>query len=237
MPDATVHFELTRFRERYAELRSEVDALAPGVPPRIVLVTKYLDADACATLAAAGFQPFGENRTTDLAAKADFAGPAARWQFIGHLQRNKIAKTLPLIELFHALDSERLAAGIQTWATSNSGRSLACLVEVNLSGETTKGGVSASAALTWLPDWVKRFPQIEFRGLMTMAPELAPNEEPERCRPIFAGLRSLRDRIAAKLPAEAQARFVELSMGMSSDYRVATQEGATLLRLGRILYS
>lgn len=233
MAEATVHFDLARFRERHAELRVEVDALAPGVPPRIVLVTKYLDADACAALAAAGFQPFGENRTSDLAAKAACAGTSAQWHFIGHLQRNKIAKTLPLVELFHALDSERLAAGIQAWATSNGGRPIACLVEVNLSGEATKGGVPAAAALTSLPDWIQRFTQLEFHGLMTMAPE----QDPERCRPIFAGLRTLRDAIADKLPAVAKARFVELSMGMSNDYRVATQEGATLLRLGRILYS
>lgn len=188
-------------RERYLRLRDEA---GPGVT--VVAATKYVPLQELGVLVEAGVEVVGENRAQDLVAKHAAYGDAFRWHFIGHLQSNKVKVVNGICELVHSLDSE------------SAGRRLTvpALLEVNLSGEPTKSGVSPDAIGAWL----ERMPNL--RGLMTMPP-LA--EEPEASRPWFRLLRQL---------AEAHG-LQELSMGTSQDWRVAVEEGATLIRVGATL--
>ena len=160
-----------------------------------------------AVLAGAGVDVVGENRAQDLERKHEVYGDAFRWHFIGHLQSNKVKVVNRLCELVHSLSSE-----------SAGGRlSVPALVEVNLSGEETKSGVSPDE----IPRYLERFPSI--RGLMTMPPLTA---DPETSRPYFRRLREL----------AAENGLDQLSMGTSQDYRVAVEEGATLVRIGEALF-
>ena len=193
-------------RERYARIRDEV---GPGVT--VVAATKYVSADELGALAEAGVEVVGENRLQDLETKHARYGNAFRWHFIGHLQSRKARDVSELCELCHSLASASAARRL----------TIPALVEVNLSGEETKSGV-APDALAALVDEVRGL-GVEVRGLMTMPP-LAP--DPEASRPYFRRLREL----------AAEHGLPELSMGTSQDYRVAAEEGATLVRVGSVLY-
>ena len=188
-------------RERYLRLRDEA---GPGVT--VVVATKYVTLDELSVLAEAGVEVVGENRAQDLQAKHERYGDAFRWHFIGHLQSNKVKVVNGICELVHSLDSESAARRLTVPA----------LLEVNLSGETTKSGVAPES----IGDWVARVPSL--RGLMTMPPQAG---DPEASRPWFRRLREL---------AEAHD-LEELSMGTSQDWRVAVEEGATLIRVGSAL--
>jgi hypothetical protein len=190
-------------RERYERLQSEV-----GPEVTVVVATKYVSIDELATLAEAGVEVVGENRAQDLQAKHGRYGEAFRWHFIGHLQSRKAKIVNELCELCHSLDSASAAAKL----------AIPALVEVNLSGETTKSGVAPEELDTFL----ELYPNV--RGLMTMPPF---TDDPEASRPYFRRLREL---------AETRA-LRELSMGTSQDYRVAADEGATLVRIGSTLFS
>jgi len=178
-----------------------------GEDVTIVAATKYLSARELGVLAEAGIEVVGENRAQDLEAKHALHGAAFRWHFIGHLQSRKAKIVNRLCELVHSLDSESAAGRL----------AIPALVEINLSGEESKSGIA--------PDDLDRFLGLygEVRGLMTMPPE---TDEPESSRPYFRRLREL---------AETHD-LQELSMGTSQDYRVAVEEGATLIRLGSVLY-
>jgi len=180
---------------------------AAGPDVTVVVATKYVSADELALLAEAGVEVVGENRAQDLQAKHARYGDAFRWHFIGHLQSNKVKVVNELCELVHSLDSESAAKRLTVPA----------LLEVNLSGEPSKSGVVPDE----LDRWLARVPSI--RGLMTMPP-LA--DDAEASRPWFRRLRELAERHG--LP--------ELSMGTSQDWRVAVQEGATLIRVGSVLF-
>jgi PLP dependent protein len=160
-----------------------------------------------AVLVEAGIEVVGENRAQDLERKHAEYGDAFRWHFIGHLQSNKAKVVNRVCELVHSLDSESAARRLTVPA----------LVEVNLSGEQSKSGIA--------PDDLRRFLEVaqDVRGLMTMPPE---TPDPEASRPYFRRLREL---------ASAQ-ELQELSMGTSQDYRIAAEEGATLIRVGSVLY-
>ncbi len=188
--------------ERYQRVRDEI-----GENVTLVVATKYVSVEEMAILADAGVDVVGENRAQDLERKHEVYGDAFRWHFIGHLQSNKVKVVNRLCELVHSLSSE-----------SAGGRlSVPALVEVNLSGEETKSGVSPDE----IPRYLERFPSI--RGLMTMPPLTA---DPETSRPYFRRLREL----------AAENGLDELSMGTSQDYRVAVEEGATLVRIGEALF-
>jgi hypothetical protein len=188
--------------ERYAALKDEV---GPGVT--VVVATKYLAVDELQMLVDAGVDVVGENRAQDLEAKHARYGDAFRWHFIGHLQSRK-AKTLNAIcELCHSLDSESAAAKL----------TIPALVEVNLSGEPTKSGVTPEELEAFLGCYS------DVRGLMTMPP---PTDDPEASRPTFRRLREL----------ATEHGLAELSMGTSQDYRVAVEEGATYVRVGSSLF-
>lgn len=173
----------------------------------IVAATKYVSVEDLRVLAEAGVEVVGENRAQDLERKHAEYGDTFRWHFIGHVQSNKVKVIDRICELVHSLDSESVARRLTVPA----------LVEVNLSGEATKSGIAPEE----LPRFLRLYDGV--RGLMTMPPETA---EPEASRPHFRRLREL----------AAEHGLTELSMGTSQDYRVAAEEGATLVRVGSILY-
>ena len=173
----------------------------------IVAATKYVSLEDMAVLVEAGIEVVGENRAQDLEAKHAVYGDAFRWHFIGHLQSRKTKVVNRICELVHSLSSESAAKRLE----------IPALVEVNLSGEETKSGVPESA----LDALIAAYPDV--RGLMTMPPETG---DPESSRPYFRRLREL----------AAERDLAELSMGTSQDYRVAAEEGATLIRIGSVLY-
>ena len=178
-----------------------------GPDVTVVAATKYVSLDDLGVLAAAGVEVVGENRAQDLAAKHAAYGTVFRWHFIGHLQSNKVKVVNGICELVHSLDSDSAARRLTVPA----------LLEVNLTGEASKAGVAPDA----LPSWLERYPSI--RGLMTMPP-LA--DDPEASRPWFRRLRELGERHGLR----------DLSMGTSQDWRVAVEEGATLIRVGSSLF-
>ncbi len=193
-------------RANYERVQSEV-----GDGVTVVVATKYVSPEEMELLARAGVAVVGENRLQDLEAKHERFGDRFRWHFIGHLQSRKAREVSALCELVHSLDS--LSAAKRLTAPA--------LVEVNLSGEETKSGVPREELDTFLAE--ARDLGVEVRGLMTMPP-LA--NDPEASRPYFRELRELAGQHALR----------ELSMGTSQDYRVAAEEGATLVRVGSVLF-
>jgi PLP dependent protein len=173
-----------------------------------VAATKYVSVHDMAVLVSAGVEVVGENKAQDLERKHAEYGDAFRWHFIGHLQSNKAKVVNGICELVHSLDSESAARRL----------SVPALVEINLAGESAKAGVAAEE----LPRFLEEYPAA--RGLMTMPPA---TDDPESSRPYFRRLREL----------AAEHGLPDLSMGTSQDYRVAVEEGATLVRVGSILYA
>jgi uncharacterized pyridoxal phosphate-containing UPF0001 family protein len=192
-----------------AEIRERYEQIREEVGPGVTVVaaTKYVSVEDLADLAEAGIGVVGENRAQDLKAKHDVYGHAFRWHFIGHLQSRKAPLVSELCELCHSLASESAARKL----------TIPALVEVNLSGEPTKSGVAPEE----LPALLEIYPDV--RGLMTMPPATG---DPEDSRPYFRRLREL----------AGQHGMRELSMGTSQDYRVAAEEGATLVRVGAVLW-
>jgi PLP dependent protein len=178
-----------------------------GPDVTIVAATKYVSVEDMAVLAEAGIDVVGENRAQDLEAKHAAYGDAFRWHFIGHLQSRKAKVVNRICELVHSLDSDSAAKRLEVPA----------LVQVNLAGEESKSGIAPEE----LTAFVARYPDV--RGLSTMPPETT---DPEASRLLFRKLRSL---------AEEQG-LDELSMGTSQDYKVAVEEGATMIRIGSVLY-
>ena len=177
----------------------------------IVVATKYVDLDGMQALAEAGVEVVGENRAQDLEAKHGRFGERFHWHFIGHLQSRKGKVVSRYCELVHSLDSLSAAKRL----------SIPALVEVNLAGEESKSGVPRSDLAPFLAEVGEL--GVEVRGLMTMPPF---SDDPERSRPYFRELREL----------ASEQGLTELSMGTSQDYRVAVEEGATMVRVGSVLF-
>lgn len=210
--------------ERIASVEARVTAACqragrPRNSVSTVAITKTVSVRVAALLPELGLPDLGENRPQELWKKAA-AIPGAVWHFTGHLQRNKIDRTLPLVRLLHTLDSLRLAEAI--------GSAAPALLEVNCSRETSKGGF-APDELPAVADKLLALGGIRIEGLMTMA---AHAEYPEECRPTFAELRTLRDRLRERTGWE----LPQLSMGMTNDFEIAIEEGATFIRLGTLLF-
>lgn len=187
----------------------------------LIAVSKTHPAEAVAAAWRAGVRDFGENRVREAASKigalrADGARPT--WHLVGHLQTNKAADAVDLFDILHSVDSERLALAISRRAA----RPVRVLIEVNIAGEASKFGVRPAEAIA-LAERVGGIPKIELAGLMTVAPQA---DDPEDVRPVFRALRELRD----------AAGLRELSMGMTDDFEVAVEEGATLVRVGRAIF-
>jgi pyridoxal phosphate enzyme (YggS family) len=191
------------------EIRRRYEAIRAeaGAGVTVVAATKYVSLEDLGVLVEAGIEVVGENRAQDLEAKHERHGDAFRWHFIGHLQSRKARVVNTCCELCHSLSSESAAQRLE----------IPALVEVNLSGEPTKSGILPEELASFLAAYD------DVRGLMTMPPL---TDDPESSRPYFRRLREL---------AEAHG-LRELSMGTSQDYRLAVEEGATIVRVGSALY-
>jgi pyridoxal phosphate enzyme (YggS family) len=219
---------VAQVRERIVEA-----ATSSGRDPltiRLVAVSKYVDANVAAWLLAAGCVDLGESRPQELWEKA--VAPAlrgARWHLVGRLQRNKVRRTLPFASLIHSIDSEGLLASIDERAAELN-LSPRVLLEVNCSGESAKQGFSGDEVRRLVPT-LGQFSRVHVDGLMTMAP-LEGDETAARMA--FASLRTLRDELATEAPQNVA--LSELSMGMSGDFEAAIAEGATIVRIGSLLF-
>ena len=210
--------DAARVRANAERVRSEIDAAArragrdPGEVDLLVAV-KYVELEDLGALADAGLTLLGENRAQELDAKAT-AHPEFRWHFIGQLQSRKVKRIVPLVELIHSVASDSALRQLERHGTPET----EILVEVNVAGEDDKAGIAPAE----LGAFIQRC-SVKVIGLMTMPPFA---EDPEDSRPHFAALREL----------AAEHGLRHLSMGTSQDYRVAAQEGATIVRIGTSLY-
>jgi len=220
-------------KERIAEVERRVEAACrragrSAEDVQIVAVTKYVDLEATETILNAGFRHLAENRWQNAKEKWEAIQDRAVWHFIGHLQTNKAKDVVGRFPYIHSLDRLALAEEISRKAAER-GVTAKVFLQVNVSGEESKYGMNPDELLP-LAAAIRGLPGLHVEGLMTMAPYEA---EPEETRPVFRGLRELRDR----LNDENLFRYPVngLSMGMSNDFEVAIEEGATLVRLGSIL--
>ncbi|MDY6905861.1 MAG: YggS family pyridoxal phosphate-dependent enzyme [Thermodesulfobacteriota bacterium] len=197
---------------------------------RLIGVTKTKPVERVEEGIAAGLTDIGENYIQEARDKiAGLSGADVTWHFIGHLQSNKAKYAVPLFDWIHTVDSLKLAREINKQAEKQE-KVQKILMEVNISGEASKAGVSPDNALS-LADEISRLPDLSLRGLMTMPPFF---DDPEAVRPYFAQLRKLARTIAAQcLP---NIRMEELSMGMTGDFEVAIEEGATMIRIGTAIF-
>jgi PLP dependent protein len=194
----------------------------------LVAVTKSARIEWIEALISLGVGALGESRPQQLVDRAERIATPVQWHLIGHLQRNKARKVLPVAAWLHSIDSLQLAIRIDALAAELSLRP-GLLLEVNVSGEASKDGFSSEQLKADWPE-VCRLSHVEIRGLMTMAPLF---EDPEQARPTFRRLRELRDRLAG-LPGSP--KLDQLSMGMSGDFEAAIEEGATMIRVGTSLF-
>lgn len=194
----------------------------------IVAVSKTFSAENIREAARAGMKDIGENYVQELTAKRDaLAGEQIRWHFVGHLQRNKVKYIAPWIHMIHALDSVELAREIEKRA---AGRMIDVLVEVNTTGEGSKYGVAPEAVKDVI-EGMRDLQHVRIAGLMTIGPFLP---DPEGSRPMFRQLCQLKEEVARS--RQANAVMHHLSMGMTGDFEVALDEGATLLRIGTAIF-
>ncbi len=230
-----------RLQQNIAMVRERVEmALAASGRPagsvKIVAVSKYVDAAMTWQLVEAGCCELGESRPqliwekhANFAAEHARAAEQVRWHMIGHLQRNKVARTLPMIEWLHSLDSLRLAETIHAEASKQS-RRVKCLLEVNATEDATKTGLPLEQAEKALEQIVQLL-GIEVRGLMSMSTEGATAEQARR---EFERVRWLRDQLQTQF--SGAVNLSELSMGMSGDFEQAIAAGATMVRVGSVLF-
>jgi pyridoxal phosphate enzyme (YggS family) len=224
-------------RESFAAVRDRVAEAAirsgrEGRDVRIVGVTKYVSAEVARWLVGAGCTDLGESRPQVVWSKAaDMQDVQVNWHLIGHLQRNKAKRTLPYLHMMHTLDSERLLGQIESDIEPDR-PILPLLLEINVSGDKDKTGMSIADAERMLLEWQSRLKEtfpIELAGLMGMG---TLDGGLDQARRDFAALRELRDRWAVQFGIPLQ----ELSMGMSGDFEAAIEEGATIVRIGSILF-
>jgi len=221
--DLTANLESIRQRIVTACARARRDPTAVT----LLAVTKGHAPETVLAAVKLGLTLFGENRLQEARSKIPLCPAHLRWHMIGHLQSNKCRDAVQLFEMVQSVDSLSLAQEISKWA-GKSARSMPILLEVNAAGESTKFGFKPDQLLSDLPA-INTLPRIEIHGLMTMAPW---TPDPEKVRPVFRALRDLKGRCEEKLGAP----LPHLSMGMSGDFEVAIEEGATILRLGTALF-
>jgi PLP dependent protein len=202
--------DAARIRENAERIRAEI---GPGT--ELLAAVKYVPLEELGTLAEAGITLVGENRAQDLEAKAAAHPGAFRWHFIGQLQSRKVKQVLPHVELIHSVASDSALGQLGRHGTPET----EVLVEVNVAGEAGKAGIAPAE----LAAFIARCP-VRVTGLMTMPPSA---EDPEASRPYFAALREL----------AREHGLHRLSMGTSQDYRVAAEEGSTIVRVGSVLYA
>ena len=228
MNAAELRVSLEAVRDRIERARER----AGGEPVELVAVTKGHGFEVVTVALDAGLRRLGENRVQELAdkvARLDASGRAggAEWHLIGHVQRNKVRQALPLFDLIHSIDSERLAAEVSREA-ERIGHDVAGLVQVNTSGEAAKSGFDYDEAVDAVAR-IAALPRLRVTGLMTMAPL---TDDEAVLRTTFRRARELFDRCAGTDGFEP----THLSMGMSNDYEIAIEEGSTMVRLGTVLF-
>lgn len=207
----------------FEEIKSELEGIRPGV--EIVAVTKQVSVQRTLEAIEAGIRHLGENRPEGLKTKQDSIASDAVWHFIGNLQTRKVRDVIDRIDYLHSLDRMSLAKEIEKRASKR----VKCFVQVNVSQEETKSGLLPEETLAFIES-LQSFEKIEVVGLMTMAPN---TEDESVIRNVFKGLKSLQLEIASK--GWAHAPCTECSMGMSNDYLIAAEEGATFVRIGTAL--
>jgi pyridoxal phosphate enzyme (YggS family) len=227
-PDPRLADNIARVRAAIAEAAARSGRTAEDV--RLVAATKYVDASVTRQVVVTGVLDLGESRPQEIWAKGpELTDLPIRWHLIGHLQRNKVRRTLPFLALVHSADSLRLIEELQTEA-ARIDRHQPILLEVNISGDATKTGFSPAELETALAI-AADCSHLQVQGLMSMA-GLDTNSAVAQMQ--FAMVRQLRDRLQANAPANVSLR--ELSMGMSNDFREAIAEGATMVRVGSSLF-
>jgi PLP dependent protein len=219
-------------RERLAVVRENIQGALErggrsGETVRMLVATKYYAPEQLAELAGAGVDLVGENRAEDLVEKQDMFGDRFEWHFIGHVQRRKAKVIVPRVTLVHSVDSVRLIEEISRRAPEGGAD---VLIQVNVADEESKYGVSEDEVEALLQTAAATEGSVRVRGFMTLAPLV---EDPEDVRYVFAKLRTIRDRLRESWSPHFD--LSELSMGMSGDYEVAVEEGATVVRIGRML--
>ena len=211
--------------ENLRRVRERIDAAArsAGRDPsevRLICVTKGITAQRIREAVAAGVREIGENRVQEAEEKRWDLGPGLKWHLIGRLQSNKAKLAAQLFDVIHSADSLDLVEELE----KRAGRKLEVLIQVNVSGEATKGGCRPEEAAK-LAEAVLKCKNLRWSGLMTMAPY---SEDPESARPVFRKLRELRDKLGNPK--------LDLSMGMSGDFEAAVREGATMVRVGTAIF-
>lgn len=221
--------EIVRDRLRRVQERIQAAAARAGRDPSsvtLVAVSKTMPAEVVRQALEAGVTILGENRVQEAAEKIATLPGAAVWHLVGHLQTNKARQAVRLFELIHSVDSIKLAQTLDRHGRE-AGRRVRCLVEVNLGGEESKSGTKEADTRDLLAA-ARDLPNLHVEGLMAIPPFL-PN--PEEVRPYFQRLRVLRDRLEGE-----GFRLPELSMGMTHDFEIAVEEGATLVRIGTAIF-
>jgi hypothetical protein len=227
MRDASLAANLQAVRARIAAAAQRAGRAPDEVT--LVAVSKTVPAERVAAAYALGLRDFGENRVEEGLPKQAALPGDVRWHMIGHVQSRKAREAARQFALVHSVDSLKLAQRLAREAQA-AGRVLPVLLEVNVSGEAAKYGFRPGATFEAEVAALLALPGLRVRGLMTMAPIVA---DPDEARPVFAALRALRAVLAARFP---QADWRELSMGMTDDFEVAVEEGATLVRVGRAIF-
>ena len=222
----------SEIRERLSLVRHRIaEALrksgrTPG-EVRILVASKYYAPEQISALAEAGVELLGENRAEDLVRKQEHFGDAFEWHFIGHVQSRKAKVVAPRVSLIHSVDSMRLVEELAKRAPETG---IDVFFQVNVSGEYSKYGVGEGEVEALLEAAAETQGRVRAKGFMTLAPLV---EDPEDVRYVFAKLRAIRDRLSPRWSPHFD--LSELSMGMSGDYAVAVEEGATLVRIGRTM--
>jgi hypothetical protein len=235
---------MNTFSDRLAAIQSRIAAAAQrsgrsADAVTLVAVTKTHSPALIAEAVAAGVCHIGENRVQEAETKvAALAHETLHWHLIGHLQRNKARRAVEIFHCVHSVDSLRLAETLARLIAEQGNQRLCVLLQLNVSGESSKegfdlpGGVNNPAFDSFCAqiEHLLALPQLQVNGLMTVAPW---SEDPQQARPVFRTLRHVRDALARRFP---QTAWPDLSMGMSDDFEVAIEEGATLVRIGRALF-
>jgi PLP dependent protein len=224
--------DAARVRARLAEVQGRIAAAAARAAREpagveVLAAVKYVPVESMGALAEAGITLVGENTAQALIAKQERWGDRFTWDFIGHLQSRKTKDVLPRVRLIHSVDSDSVVDRIERHAEKPA----RVLLEVNSAGEESKNGVPLAEVDAFV-ERASRGDKVVFGGLMTMPPF---TEQPEAARPHFAQLRELRERLQSEWGGRHD--FEALSMGTTQDYEVAVEEGATIVRLGSVLYA